>query len=395
MGLLSADKKNNVRNKRVIRFTSLIVALLMLLTSCGDNTPVTSSKKKKIIKKRRKATTSSQTDNSSQDDTSSDFYFEDDTDDDLTDSSSQVTSEDEDEGEDLKKTALKDNSFTNSTVPAAYSKLVWADEFNGTELDKSIWASRPNNGDGDDIVKQGIDNKDYLEVKDGALHMYNRHIFDAYDPLVQYGSPDDIDTGVSMNYRFGYLEMCAKLPFRNGSWASWWLVNPTLSKCVTPEAVINDRDYSVEVDIFELFGSTSKVTPNLHKWWRPGTTNYEKYYHTQWSGIKTKYEFDEIDNLPNEWHVYGYEWTPTYMAMYVDGVEYQRFDLTYNYDGYQDMHAAYTNLQYIIIGPSMITPLSKQLTGAVDNDNLPFEYAIDWMRLYQNPNESGNLIYTK
>lgn len=398
MRLLSSES-NKVKRKRIIKLTCLVMAFLMLLTACGESAQVTTKKKKKIIMKRRKSNSSSQVDSSSsENNTTDDFYFDEDEDFDDSDTSDDDskpdTDEDEDEGEDLKKQPIKDNSFKQSTVPAAYSKLVWADEFNGSDIDASTWYPREF-GDGDDVVRYGFDNKDYVKVKDGALHMYSRHIFDPYDSTLQYACATDIDTGYSMNYRFGYLEMCAKIPFHKGTWAAWWLVNPSESYCVTPEAVINDRNYGIEVDIFEIFSSLDTVTPNLHKWWRYGTPDYDKHIHTQWSGPKSPYVFEETENLSNEWHVYGYEWTPTYMAMYVDGKEYQRFDLTYNYDNIDDMHATYTNLQYVIVGPGLMTPLNPSMTSEVDASSLPFEYAIDWMRLYQNPSEAGNLIYTK
>lgn len=379
MRFFSTDEGRTIAKKRAIRFICLLMSLLVFLSACGgeDEVTTTKKKKKKVIVKRKNDNTS-QTDSSSDESSSEDdFYFESDEDE-----------EEEDEGEDLKKEEIKDNSFTKSCVPSQYSKLVWSDEFNGTKLDKTKWLQFDGT-DLNDYKHVSIDDEEYLNVKDGALHMYNRHVFDPYDPLKQYVGPHDLYTADTMNYRYGYLEMCAKMPYKNGCWSSWWLKSVTEGNGIS-EAYDPNAKYMVEVDIFELFGSEDTCTPNVHKWFDWWLDNN----HTQLP-FKNTYTFDDFENLHNEWHVYGYEWTPTYMAFSVDGKEYYRYNFEWDFDESGDQYPLINAPQYIILGSGMITPHQTSMKGEVDNAALPFEYAIDWMRLYQNPSEANSGIWIK
>ena len=92
------------------------------------------------------------------------------------------------------------------------------------------------------------------------------------------------------------------------------------------------------------------------------------------------------------------------MAMYVDGEEYNRFSITddANFDNYGDM-APFRQPMWILIGGRSITPYSVEknswltnggLSGAGLDSDFPFNMSIDWIRVYQNPNQAGNTFST-
>ena len=63
-----------------------------------------------------------------------------------------------------------------------------------------------------------------------------------------------------MSFRYGYLEMRARVPYSKGAWPSFWLLSGGALGANPNDA------YRVEVDIFEVFSSCDTATPNIHKW---------------------------------------------------------------------------------------------------------------------------------
>lgn len=404
MRFLQGDQGKNAKTY-FVKLICLLTAAMMLLTACGDKEETTSKKKKK---KPAASSSQSQTvsDNSSEDNSSEDNFIDlssEDTDsfDDFTDdnSSDDSSSEDEDEGEDLIKPVV-DRSVNKSFCPEKYSKLAWSDEFDGNSLDMNKWTY--------DLTYENLRSSYFIYNMDetnhilgnGLLRMVNTHYFDPYDPLLQYVVANDLCTQETMNFRYGYLEMCAKVPYVKGCWPAFWLKSAVPNKCVGGSVgeEWNERPYGfmAEIDIFEIFNSLDTATPNIHKWYnsKAESNGAPEGRHTQYSLPKNSYTFDESDNLRNEYHVYGFEWTKDYIAMSVDGEEYMRFDINYNYDGFGDMKA-FHDPYYIILGNGMYAPDGALGGNAASGEDLPVEFAVDWIRIYQDPNDSESRVWTK
>ena len=283
------------------------------------------------------------------------------------------------------------NSVIRSSVPAQYSSLVWSEEFAGTSLDKNTWETRTYYYDSQKDCYCGEDSK-LLNVKNGCLTMASQTW---EGDGITHACPPSLATNISMNYRYGYLEMLAKVPYKQSAWPALWM-GQSMDKYGTE---IEAAGYRIEVDIFEIFGPTTveevEVVPNIHKYYTTaGQTKYGASSHTMISGNQkeTYKDFADKTNLSNQWHVYGFEWTDTYMAMYVDGVEYNRFSFDYNFDGKSDM-SGFQNPCYLLLSNAVYTARKDDLNGhatAIDSD-FPCEFVIDYIRLYQNPNQENNL----
>lgn len=370
--------KNNQQNANqiLIKVLSGTLALVMLLGGCGKE----EGKKPKKPTSSSKPNTSdssdvSSVDTSSEDDisasentnTSDDFTF------DFDDTSFDSPDFDDE------KEVIKDNSVDGSFVPADY-KYVWGDEFSGTALDKTKWSL------GEDMLAREdstlSDLPEVIKVSDGLLQLKSIHYFDRYDQNVQYAIPYSLRTYDTMNFRYGYVEMRAKVPFQIGAWPSLWMKG----NCkLVPESELSAK-YMVEVDIFENFSSIDTLVPNIHKWYKDGE-------HTQISGaFKNKYTFDEYENLSNEFHVYGFEWTQEEMSFYVDGTKYNTFDLAYNFDNKDTMDGFQCPL-YLVINNYIYTPKNQYSTEntIVDPANLPMVYDIDWIKVYQKEDGKSKL----
>ena len=387
MKLLLTEEKN----KKVlsVRLICLVLAMVMLLASCGEDASSSSSKKEQ---------TSSKAEASQAEDTSSDEETEDDNSS-STENLSSSESSNNTESESDKTASSKpqeedddditddyvDDSNRTSSVPKEYTKLVWSEEFEGTALNKNTWEIRSNYYESQYDCHCG-EEPELLKVEDGCLTMAVRRWFDPYDPTKVYACPPSLATNISMNYRYGYLEMLAKVPFKTSSWPALWTGQSPKYQDLKEEC-----GYGVEVDVFEIFGTTNSVVPNIHKWF---TTNWQKshdnFSHAQ-TDIKSVYNFQDERNLSNEWHVYGYEWTDTYMAMYVDGVEYNRFDLNYNFDGMSGSEGFHIP-SYVLLSNAVYSPGKSDGPRTPDEKDFPGEFIIDYLRLYQNPNQANNLI---
>lgn len=272
-------------------------------------------------------------------------------------------------------------------------KLVWSDEFDGDKLDTSKWTLRADMTCRSDLALCGEENPEVMRLEDGMLKL--NVIKNADENEKQYSTCYSVTTYNKMRYKYGYLEISARVPYMQGAWPSFWLKSLKDDICPPPKA-----DYMAEIDVFEVFSNLSTAVPNLHKWFAEphtypdGTT----ITHTQGGDMMDKttkkqpYVFKDITNLNNEYHTYGFEWTPEYMSMSVDGEVYCTYDINSNYDGLSDMSGFHDTL-YVLFNNHIFTNNSPWLPkgSAIDErTTFPIHYWIDYIRLYQK-DEYGEL----
>lgn len=277
-----------------------------------------------------------------------------------------------------------------------YYKLVWSDEFDGNELNTDKWVCRVDRSKmGGAADLKVLDTQDTVFLADGKLNLRAIAYSDPSDERVKYAVPASVHTQGTMEYRYGYVEMCAKVPFAVGTWPSFWAQSAALlgeRKCT---------DYMVEVDIFEVFGSTDTAVPNIHKWY---SSNYDYNAlhgenvgsnHTQ-ASQKNVYKFSDKEELREGFHVYGFDWTPTEMSMYIDGVLYQTFDTVNSYDRCEDM-TGFSDPLYLIFNNHLFTPESSFSPNLITGNEevLPSVYEIDWVRMYQSKSVDDTQLWTK
>ena len=278
------------------------------------------------------------------------------------------------------------SDFTGKKFGYTY---VWGDEFEGKTLDNTLWNQATKMSATSEMT---LDNTELTTfTKNGYLNMLALRYWDPKKNGVEYVCPWSVTTMETMSYKYGYVEIRAKMPFVRGAWASFWTSS---SGALGPK---NPADYSVEVDVFENFASLDTIAPNVHKWYGDGR-------HTQWGDEGEKYTFDSL-NINDEYHIYGFEWTPEKMTMYVDDKPYFTYDLSINFDegyaankdkGASDMNGFDTQL-YLIFNNHLFTSSSSYLPYdgcEIYPTDLPTEYVIDYVRLYQK-NDGKSQLYTK
>lgn len=258
-------------------------------------------------------------------------------------------------------------------------EYVWGDEFNGTSLDESKWNY--------DFTKPAdlLATEDNVVFTGKTIELWSKRYYDPHNNVTKWSCAPQLQTIDTMCFSKGYLEMRAKPTYLRGYWPSFWLVS-TSKQLLPADDWYEKYKFGIEVDIFEIFGSLDTATPNLHIWWQDGTNKHTQHKY------KAPYKFSNSDNLNEEYHVYGWEWGDTEMSMYIDGEKYNTFYYRDTATDNAPMEAFWVPM-HIKIGNGPITPLNTGNDGMglprIDENNvasvLPASYAIDWIRLYQEP----------
>jgi beta-glucanase (GH16 family) len=251
-------------------------------------------------------------------------------------------------------------------VDMSQFELVWQDEFNGTELDKSKWGYTW----WETMRKGGYWHEDMVQVKDGNLVISTQY-FD--EPLEYgYGHYDWVKdykpgyyTGVittrdKYEQCYGYFEVRCKLPAARGMWSAFWMMNNQV------EHVDGSGDDGTEVDVFESMYYKDH-------WWGDdcviGGIHYDGYGK------------DEKGDPYKEFNTYGLEWSPEEYIFYLNGCECGRIST----GGVSD-NPEYLLLSCEVAGHDGIADADRHGTGKIGltpKANWPTEFVVDYVRCYQ------------
>lgn len=243
--------------------------------------------------------------------------------------------------------------------------LVWHDEFNSDSLDSTKWTLRAKMRQGD--IKNGNDEHN-VKVEDGELVLRTWKEADG-----TYSTNTSVTTDGTMSYKYGYLEMYANVPFVEGCWPSFWMQSKDIHRTAP---------YMTEIDMFEVYNTKNTIRSDIHKWYL-GT---DEHYNI--GGGEIYYKFKRKINLNNEYHLYGFGWTPEELYFTVDGKIYGRYDLSQDFGDRGDGMDGFHDPVYIIFNNFIFTENSSWKNPPVtDETQWPITYKIDWIRLYQKDGE--------
>lgn len=267
-------------------------------------------------------------------------------------------------------------------------KYVWGDEFDKDELDLTKWTILSHSNESTDTLQFELGDENLskvFKIENGAATQIFQRWYDPTNTLIQYATSAHLMTRPTMSWQYGYLEVRLRMSFRKDGNAIWMVSKNALNA--------NDNAYcGLEVDVFETLASTDSVTPNIHLWYKDG--RHSDYNGLVMKGEPQKYTFTNSYNLSKEFHLYGFEWTPTEMSMYVDGEKYWTLDTTKSFDDDPDT-TVYNQPIYLMLSAGAFTPQKTWHTyegDVIDNTSLPLDFTVDWVRLYQDPNMKGTQL---
>lgn len=275
----------------------------------------------------------------------------------------------------LKKKTAAYKSSEDDYVPKGYN-LVWNDEFKGRTIDNAKWRTnqpRMTAYDGVGNFNEGT----VRSVGNGRLLMtaYKNSDTTKYNGKT-YLTTNSITTENRMSFKYGYLEVRAKVPYKAGCWPSLWLRSPNAK-----QTDLTGKDgYNMEVDIIEPFGYTDKNGITIHE-----TNKSDENDHCQ--AAVGSYKFKNAENLANEYHTYGFLWTADEMKFFIDGECFA----TYTKDTLARMgyKGDFDDTVNILFDNQLITTNSpvanEEKTNTIENNegSLPAEYSVEYVRLYQ------------
>ncbi len=189
-------------------------------------------------------------------------------------------------------------------TPDAYPgyTLVWADEFDGNSLNTSDWNYETgDHGWGNNELQNYKAGTSNATVQNGKLVIEARTEGSGY-------SSARITTQGKQTFRFGRIDIRAKLPQGQGIWPALWMLGESFSTAGWP--------HCGEIDIMELVGHLPSTTYGTIHWNQNGHSSYGGNTSLS-SGV-----------FADEFHVFTIIWDAQSIKWYLDDVLYHTADIT-------------------------------------------------------------------
>jgi beta-glucanase (GH16 family) len=288
---------------------------------------------------------------------------------------------------------------TTTTVSAKSTNggwgLVWADEFEGSELNRSKWQPEESCWGGGNQERQCYtDRPENIRVVDGVLHLKARkekftgpnrppEIADSSNPkkTQEFTSGKIRTLGIS-SWKYGKIEFRAKPPKGQGTWPAVWMM--------PANNYYGGWPLSGEIDILEgvNLGATCETCEGAVGENRMISALHFGDYAPKNKVLDTRVALPSHTLPSDEFHVWTLEWGEGLMRFYLDGRKY--WELT-DADWDSASPAAKANPVapfdqpfYIMANLAIGGGLSERNNDKGVAENVtPAEFLIDWIRIYQ------------
>ena len=240
-------------------------------------------------------------------------------------------------------------------------KMVWSDEFDGTEVDSAKWTYDIGDwGWGNYELQYYTKNRsENSRIENGNLIIEARK-----EDLGHKWTSARLTTRGKVSFLYGKIEFRAKVPPNKGNWAAGW----TLGDDYVDEL---SWPYCGEIDIMESVGyEMDDITGNgiAH-----ASVHCPAYYFKL--GNQPTSTIDVI-NMNNEYHTYAIEWTEDGIKAFVDDQHY----LTYS-DTKNDLSWPFSKSQNIILNLAMGGGWGGD--QGMDENITSQKMIIDYVRVYE------------
>ena len=271
------------------------------------------------------------------------------------------------------------NNGSYATTIANYDKSTyytpsWLEDFKGNVLDETKWMHVPWSAEGQNgkMSRRSADTYSF----DGE-----------YFTITPYQTETEYHGGMlrshrDMCYTYGYVEESAKLPTAKGFWTALWTGGSTDFGLYGDEQAAKELLLDVEIDINENFGG-NWFASNCHSW--PTDLGEEAgYKHTSCDGNefsnKKKYYPDNGVDLHDDFHTYGFLWTPNYMSFTCDGRIFFTYEIKTEQDQLTFRQKMYLTLSMAVGLKSGSTSISLATEEDWKNKST---LVVDYVHLYQ------------
>jgi beta-glucanase (GH16 family) len=240
-----------------------------------------------------------------------------------------------------------------------YTQLVWSDEFDGQGLpDDSKWGYEKGyvrNREMQYYTEKRLEN---VRMENGYLIISALNDSAMIDGEIRPVTSASITTRNKGDWKYGRIEVKAKLPSCLGTWPAIWMM-PT-------KPTYGGWPKSGEIDIMEHVGYQPN---NIHFF-----LHTEKYNHTKGSGRGLSIDCSDANK---KFHIYAVEWFEDRIDWFFD--ETKVFTVKNDEPGWEAWpfdHPFYLILNFAFGG-------AWGAQQGVDLDGLPQQYFIDYVRVFQ------------
>ena len=193
---------------------------------------------------------------------------------------------------------------TSNSSPISYDgySLVWQDEFSGSSLNTNDWTYETGGGGWGNNELQYYRTEN-TSVANGLLTIEARE--ENYGGR-NYTSSRLITWGKRF-FKYGRVDIRAKLPEGQGLWPALWMLGESLSSVSWPA--------SGEIDIMEMVGGSAEREATTH-----GTIHFANADgNHQYVGGHTRLS---SGRLADDFHIFSINWTESTITWLLDGVEF-------------------------------------------------------------------------
>ena len=258
--------------------------------------------------------------------------------------------------------------------PSSDYNLVFADEFNGSQLDPVAWY--PGNDTDCHTHGSGSNEADMWYKPDNVtVENGNLTITAKYEPTICDGNSKLYTSGsviTNANFQYGYYEVRAKIPEGNGFWPAFWLWSG------------NNQSSYQEIDVFEFCGCDCSD-------YQAGFFYEDDGDHVVDDIKHTSKDIEVGNNGCNNFNIYGAEWTKKRIKFYRNGSLVADYPNT----NVQNPMGILLNLAvggaYSGCGWTYCGGLSWDTDGSCHvtcGTTFPATYEVDWVRVWQKDNQA-------
>jgi beta-glucanase (GH16 family) len=231
-------------------------------------------------------------------------------------------------------------------------KLIWEENFDGTELNETIWNYELGNGCPDicgwgNNEKQIYTNSNHT-ISNGLLSIEIKKENENY-------TSTRITTAKKKEFQYGRIEARAKLPVGQGIWPAFWMLGSNIKQIGWPKCG--------EIDILEYVGREPHVAyTSLHTQDSHGNT------------INTKKT--TVPNIEEGFHLYAIDWTKDKIVFLIDNKEVYTFQPEPKNENTWPFNQPF----YIIVNAAVGGNFGGH---EIDQSIFPQKFEIDYIKVYQ------------
>lgn len=296
--------------------------------------------------------------------------------------------------------------------------LVWHDEFEGETLDLSKWTAETGLVRNDRAAQLYRNDPENLSVSGGALRLTATHAVEGYaNPYLgkrvdwrgataskAYAS-GAVNSFGKLSMRYGRVEVRARFGVASGVWPAIWMLGSTqdIPKRLDDPETFWQTAASIpwpqcgEIDIMEYAtrdaddaATAAAARKNVH-----ATFHWGDY----WTGADYKYsgrtlaredlDAADLSDPDSGWHTYGLAWTPDTLTITCDGETVHAMESAAMVNP-QTGHLPFRDNAFHLILNLALGSMAN--APPAKGEGYPATYAIDYVRIWQDPKTAGNQL---